>query len=88
MFSSFSSFENFYKNFSKSAFYGVMVCMHFLPWMFGTKEECSELSHLFETDMHGDEFYRVSLEAGGDKADEKIMEIVRHSSRMGYMDHF
>ncbi|KAL5273400.1 hypothetical protein ACFFRR_000252 [Megaselia abdita] len=80
------SFDNFYENFSKSAFYGVMVCMHFLPWLVGTKEECAKLSHLFESDMHGDEFYQVSLAAGGDEADEKIMEVVRHSSRMGYMD--
>lgn len=63
-----------------------MVCMHFMPWLVGTKEDCGKLSHLFETDMHGDEFYQVSLAAGGDEADDKIMEIVRHSSRMGYMD--
>lgn len=63
-----------------------MVCTTFLTWMLCSMEERAEISHLFETDMHGDKFYQLSLTAGGDKTDEIIMEIVRHSSKMGYMD--
>lgn len=61
--------------------------MSFLPTMYSSEKERSELSHLFETDMHGEKFYNLSMECGGHGADEIILDIFKHCSRMGYMDH-
>lgn len=60
--------------------------MGFLPTMYTSEKERAKLSHLFETDMHGEEFYKLSMECGGQGADEIILDILRHCSRMGYMD--
>lgn len=64
-----------------------MVSMSFLPFMYSSEQERAELSHLFETDMHGEEFYNLSLTCGGQEPDELVFEIFRHSSRMGYMGY-
>lgn len=65
-----------------------MVCIHFVPWMISSSEECARLSILFETDMHGKEFDELSITIGGDKANEYIASVVNHASRMGYMNIF
>lgn len=63
-----------------------MVCIHFIPWMVCTEDECNKLSHLFETDMYGDAFRELSIICGGDIANERIVNITKHASRMGYLD--
>ncbi|XP_055849166.1 uncharacterized protein LOC129914120 [Episyrphus balteatus] len=80
------SFDNFYKHFSKYAFYGVMICMHFLPWLCGTEEELNILSQEFERDVHGEKFYKYSFSAGGDEANKRIFELFKHASKNGYMN--
>ncbi|XP_037825088.1 uncharacterized protein LOC119613218 [Lucilia sericata] len=80
------SFEKFQKHFSRFAFYGVMICTHFLPWMLCSEEECAGLSKTFETDLHGEEFRKLSLEAGGDEVNMKVLNAIRHACEMGYMD--
>jgi len=42
------SFERFIAHFKRYAFYGSMVCMHFLPWLLGNEKDCAELSRLFD----------------------------------------
>lgn len=84
--SEYYSFKNFYKHFTKYAFYGVMLCMHYLPWLVGTEEELKLLSKEFECNVHGESFYKISFSAGGDEANNRILNIVRHASKMGYMD--
>lgn len=81
------SFENFQKHFRRFGFYGVMICLHFLPWMLCSEQECEHLSELFAVNIHSDEFYQLSMNAGGDMVNSKLLAIVRHASEMGYMDH-
>lgn len=80
------SFEKFQSHFARFAFYGVMICTHFLPWMLSDEEECSRLSDLFANDFTGEEFYKLSMEAGGDPVNLEILTAFRHASEMGYMD--
>lgn len=79
------SFDDFYKHFTKYAFYGVMITMHFLPWLCGTEEELNTLSQEFER-VHGQKFYDVSFSAGGDEANGRIFNVIKHASQMGYMN--
>ncbi|XP_016944763.3 uncharacterized protein [Drosophila suzukii] len=80
------SFERFIAHFKRYAFYGAMVCMHFLPWLLGNEKDCAELSRLFDTDMHGPAFHQLSLDIAGDEANEEIFKTVRHAYEHGYMD--
>ncbi|XP_065365477.1 uncharacterized protein LOC135958497 [Calliphora vicina] len=80
------SFEKFQTHFSRFAFYGCMICLHFLPWILCTEEECSRLSQTFETDLYGEEFRKLSLEAGGDEVTMRMLTVIRHACEMGYMD--
>ncbi|EDV47407.1 uncharacterized protein LOC6551537 [Drosophila erecta] len=80
------SYERFEAHFKRYAFYGVMVCMHFMPRLLGSEPDCAELSRLLETDMHGQACYQLSLDIGGDVANEEIFKTVRHAYEHGYMD--
>lgn len=60
--------------------------MHFLPWILSSEEECARISSLFETDMHGEEFKKLSIEIGGDEVNYQIFEIIKHANRKGYFD--
>lgn len=64
-----------------------MICMHFMPWLLGSEADCAQLSKLFETDMHGPAFYKLSMDIAGDEANRQIFGIVRHAFEHGYMDH-
>ncbi|XP_061393064.1 uncharacterized protein LOC133328516 [Musca vetustissima] len=83
---SWYSFEKFQTHFARYAFYGVLICTHFLPWMLCSEEECSELSELFSNDFTGERFRKLSIEAGGDEVNLQILAAMRHASEMGYMD--
>ncbi|KAH8295592.1 hypothetical protein KR018_006706 [Drosophila ironensis] len=80
------SFARFEAHFKRYAFYGVLVCMHFMPWLLGGEKDCAELSRLFDTDMHGPAFHQLSIDIGGDVANEEIFKTVRHAYEHGYMD--
>ena len=80
------SFEKFLNHYKRFAFYGAMICLHFLPWMLCSEEECARLSSLFENDLYGKEFRKLCLEAGGDEVNERLLNVMRHASEMGYMD--
>ncbi|XP_017061084.2 uncharacterized protein LOC108101293 [Drosophila ficusphila] len=80
------SFERFNAHFKRFAFYGALVCMHFLPWLLGNEKDCARLSHLFDTDMHGSDFHKLSMEIAGDEANLEIFKTVRHAYEHGYMD--
>ncbi|ALC49332.1 CG5126 [Drosophila busckii] len=80
------SFQRFEEHFKKYAFYGVMICMHFLPWLLGTEEDCERLSKLFEQDMYGAEFHQLSMQIAGDEANVQIYNIMHHAFKQGYMD--
>lgn len=82
------SFENFLKHFKKVAFYGVMVGIHFIPWMACSEEECKQMSHLFETDIRSPELRSLAQVCGGANVDERITSIVLHAFENGYMDIF
>ncbi|XP_059620791.1 uncharacterized protein LOC132264557 [Phlebotomus argentipes] len=78
-------FENFLQHFSRFAIYGVLVTIHFLPWMDCCEEECDELSKHFELNMKSQEFWNIATTAGGDASNEKILSAVKHASKMGYL---
>lgn len=80
------SFERFEANFKRYAFYGVLICMHFMPWLLGSETDCAELSRLFDTDMHGPAFHQLSLDIAGDVCNEEIFKTMRHAYEHGYMD--
>ncbi|XP_017034641.1 uncharacterized protein [Drosophila kikkawai] len=80
------SFERFQAHFKRYAFYGVLVCMHFMPWLLGSERDCAELSRLFDTDMHGPAFHQLSLDIAGDVANEEIFKTMRHAYEQGYME--
>lgn len=80
------SFEKFKSHFSRFAFYGCMICLHFLPWMLCSEAECARLSELFASDLHGEEFRKLSVEAGGDAVNMRMLAVLKHACDMGYMD--
>ncbi|XP_034118257.1 uncharacterized protein LOC117577528 [Drosophila albomicans] len=80
------SFEHFEAHFKRYAFYGVMICLHFLPWLLGNEADCDRLSKLFETDMHGPEFHQLSIDIAGDEANHRMFAMVRHAYEQGYLD--
>ncbi|EDV99896.1 GH12146 [Drosophila grimshawi] len=42
-------YEQFEGHFKRYAFYGVMICMHFLPWLLGSEADCDRLMrHAFD----------------------------------------
>lgn len=82
------TFENFMNHFSRHAFYGVLICLHYVPWMACSEEETAQIAHLFETDMNGDKFFKITQVCGGTDVDERIVSIVKHASDKGYMNIF
>lgn len=79
-------YERFLDHFSKHAFYGVVLSLHYVPWIACSESECAEIAHWFETDMNGEEFYRITQTSGGEEVDERITSIAKHASDKGYMD--
>ena len=78
--------EKFLKHFERFGLFGAMICLHFLPWLLCSKEECGRFSELFANDAYGPEFYKHSLTAGGDEVNKRIWAVIRHACEMGLMD--
>lgn len=79
------SFENFLNHFSRHGFYGVAVSLYYAAWLACSEEELEQISHLFETDMYGDEFFNITQVCGGEDVDDRIVSIAKHASDKGYM---
>lgn len=79
------SFERFNNHFSRFAMYGIMIIIQFLPWMDCTQEECQKLTELYENDMESIEFWEYAKIIGGDSSNLKILDALKHASKMGYM---
>lgn len=82
------SFKNFIKHFKNKAFYGVMVGIHFIPWMECPEDECDKISRLFETDYKSPKLRDMVQVCGGADVDERIAGIAVHAFEKGYMDIF
>ena len=80
--------KNFMEHFKKKAFYGVMVGIHFIPWMACPEDECQEISHLFETDYKSPIMREKLQVCGGSDVDDRIKSIAIHAFEKGYMDIF
>lgn len=80
--------DNFLVHFAKNAFYGVPICLHYVPWIACPEDECAQVAYWFETDMNGQEFHKITQTCGGQQVDERIVSIVKHASEKGYMDIF
>lgn len=80
------NYNNFLAHCQKQFLYGTIISVSFTPWLLTTKEETEKVSKLFQADMF-DENYRVfALVVGGEKADQRMVEDMRHASLMGYLD--
>lgn len=82
------SFNNFIEHFKNFAFYGVMIGIHFIPWMACPEDECQKMSELFETDIQSPELRRLCQICGGADVDYRITTIAQHAFEKGYMDIF
>lgn len=82
------SFEKFENHFKKVAFYGVMIGIHFIPWMACPEDECKEMSRLFETDIRSEALRHLAQVCGGADVDERVTSIALHAFEKGYMDIF
>lgn len=80
------SFENFLNHLKKFACYGVMIGIHFIPWMACPEDECQQMSHLFETDLNSPELRRLAQVCGRSDVDERITSVAKHAFDKGYMD--
>lgn len=82
------SFDHFLLHFKRHAFYGVMIGIHFIPWMASSEKECAEMSKLFESNPYCPELRNLSLICGGSNVDKRITSIALHAFEKGYMDIF
>lgn len=82
------NYEKFLQHFSNFAFYGVMLGIHFVPWMVSSEEECERMGNLFENDMKSLEFQELSQTCGGIEASDRVLGICQHAFQMGYMKIF
>lgn len=82
------SFDNFIEHFTRHAFYGVGISLHYVPWIASPEEETAIIAHWFETDINGEEFFKITQSCGGKDVDERIVSIVKHASDKGYMNIF
>jgi thiamine kinase-like enzyme len=82
------TFEKFLEYISKFMFYGVMIGIHFIPWMACSGEECQKLTTYFETDMKCEELKNLAQICGGKDVDDRIISIALHAFEKGYMKIF
>ncbi|XP_052889176.1 uncharacterized protein LOC128297546 [Anopheles moucheti] len=78
--------EPFLEHFKQHAIYGVIITLHFLPWMMCPEEECEQLSYHFARDVHSTELAHWTMVCGGEKVDKRLVGVLRHASRKGYFD--
>uniref|UniRef100_A0A182NDU0 CHK domain-containing protein n=1 Tax=Anopheles dirus TaxID=7168 RepID=A0A182NDU0_9DIPT len=78
--------SNFRQHFARFALYGAMVALNFIPTMMCSEEECAEINGYFEQDIHCEGFRRCALTIGGNEVNRRITAVMRHASKMGYMD--
>ncbi|XP_052865712.1 uncharacterized protein LOC128272040 [Anopheles cruzii] len=79
--------ERFRQHFARFALYGAMVALNFIPVMMSDAEECAEFSELYEEDIHSEDLRRCALTLGGEVVNRRITAVMRHASKMGYMDN-
>lgn len=62
--------------------------MHFrtVPWMTCPEDECAKIAEEFERDIHSAELQKLSLTCGGEETDRRIVAVLRHASKLGFMD--
>uniref|UniRef100_A0A2C9GW76 CHK kinase-like domain-containing protein n=1 Tax=Anopheles farauti TaxID=69004 RepID=A0A2C9GW76_9DIPT len=79
-------YEPFMDHFKQHAVYGVIVTLHFLPWMMCPEEECEQLSYHFARDVHSKELAHWTRVCGGEEVDKRLVGVLRHASSKGYLD--
>lgn len=51
-----------------------------------SEDECAQITAEFEKDMHSAELKEITLTCGGKEVDERIVAVLRHASKLGFMD--
>jgi Ecdysteroid kinase-like family len=82
------AFGKFLDHFSRHACYGLMIGIQATPWFACSEEECSQISHYFETDMKSEEFRELTQVCGGKEVDDRLIDIALHAFKNGYMKIF
>jgi hypothetical protein len=82
------SFENFIEHFRKHAVYGLVVSIHFIPWLLCPDDECQKIANLFETDLKSEEFRQILQVCGGEIVDKRLVENALHAFKKGYLKIF
>uniref|UniRef100_A0A182K8B8 CHK domain-containing protein n=1 Tax=Anopheles christyi TaxID=43041 RepID=A0A182K8B8_9DIPT len=78
--------EPFLEHFKCHAMYGVIVTLHFLPWMMCPEEECEQLAYHFARDIHSNELAHWTMVCGGEEVDKRLLGVLRHASSKGYFE--
>lgn len=77
--------ENFLKHFSKFAFYGAMIAIHFLPFMNGSPEDLMEIQRCIGSDSDSPETIALLMRIGGVKGKEAMMNVAKFAFKKGLM---
>ena len=80
------SYENFIAHFNENALYGAVVAMVFIPMMACPEDECARLTELYDNDFLSKELEELTLSCGGRNVDNRLIEILQHASKKGYLD--
>uniref|UniRef100_A0A182J7M7 CHK domain-containing protein n=1 Tax=Anopheles atroparvus TaxID=41427 RepID=A0A182J7M7_ANOAO len=80
-------YEAFLDHFKRHALYGVVVTLHFLPWMMCPEDECEQLSHHFARDINSQEMAHLTRVCGGEEVDKRLVGVLRHASSKGYFSY-
>jgi hypothetical protein len=82
------SFENFMDHFRRHAFYGLMVTIHFIPWIACPDEECAEIAEIFEKDMKSPKMRQLLQVSGGEEVNKRLIANAVHAFENGYLQIF
>lgn len=51
-----------------------------------SEDECAKIAEEFEKDMHSEELKELTLTCGGKEIDQRIIAVLRHASKFGFME--
>lgn len=80
------NYEKFLEHCKRFFLYGALISTSFTPWLLTTKEETEKISKLFQSNMFDEKYRAFALVVGGEVANKRTVEDMKHASEMGYLD--